>query len=267
MNYKLIKEKIFSIIPEEPLVGIILGSGLGLFTSLIKEKISIPYSSIPDFPQTSTTGHAGEWVFGYVNQKPIIVANGRFHYYEGFSLDQVTSTVSTIFELGCNNLIITNAAGCLNLKWNIGEFMLIKGYLDYTFRNGSELSEIRLFNKIKLQENIIKIIKENEIKLHEGIYAWTLGPSYETHAEIQDLISNGISAVGMSTVPEVLVANHCGIPVVAISVITNLAAGMNKTKLSHHETLTNASLAEKNIISLLKTFIETVLFHDSTRNN
>ena len=99
----------------------------------MEKRISIPYSSISNFPQTSTTGHAGEWVFGYVNQKPIIVANGRFHYYEGFSLNQVTSTVSTIFELGCNNLIITNAAGCLNLKWNIGEFMLIKGYLDYTF--------------------------------------------------------------------------------------------------------------------------------------
>ena len=113
MNYKLIKEKIFSIIPEKPAVGIILGSGLGLFTSMMEKRISIPYSSISNFPQTSTTGHAGEWVFGYVNQKPIIVANGRFHYYEGFSLNQVTSTVSTIFELGCNNLIITNAAGCL----------------------------------------------------------------------------------------------------------------------------------------------------------
>ena len=258
MNYKLIKEKIFSIIPEKPAVGIILGSGLGLFTSMMEKRISIPYSSISNFPQTSTTGHAGEWVFGYVNQKPIIVANGRFHYYEGFSLNQVTSTVSTIFELGCNNLIITNAAGCLNLKWNIGEFMLIKGYLDYTFRNSSELSEIKLFNRIKLQKNIIKTIKENDIKLHEGIYAWTLGPSYETHAEIQDLISNGISAVGMSTVPELMMAEKLKMNIIGISCLTNYGAGLLKKPLTHKEILNVTNASKNNFLFIMNEILKTI---------
>ena len=258
MNYKLIKEKIFSIIPEKPAVGIILGSGLGLFTSMMEKRISIPYSSISNFPQTSTTGHAGEWVFGYVNQKPIIVANGRFHYYEGFSLNQVTSTVSTIFELGCNNLIITNAAGCLNLKWNIGEFMLIKGYLDYTFRNSSELSEIKLFNRIKLQKNIIKTIKENDIKLHEGIYAWTLGPSYETHAEIQDLILKKISAVGMSTVPELIMAKKLGMSIIGISCLTNYGAGLLKKPLTHKEILDVTSDSKNKFLLIMKEILKII---------
>ena len=237
MNYKLIKEKICTIIPERPIVGIILGSGLDVFTSIIKEKIIISYSSFSDFPQTSTKGHVGEWVFGYVNQKPIMVANGRFHYYEGFSLEQVTSTVSIIHELGCNNLIITNAAGCLNLKWNIGDFMLIKGYLDYTFRNNSELSKIKSCENTNLHGKIIKKLEGKGISINEGYYAWTLGPSYETHAEIQDLISNNISAVGMSTVPELMKADKLGMNVMGVSCLTNYGAGLLKKPLTHEEIL------------------------------
>ena len=237
MDYKLIKEKIFSIIPKKPVVGIILGSGLGSFVSIIKEKIKISYSTIPDFPQTSTKGHTGEWIFGYVNQIPIIVANGRFHYYEGYSLDQVTSTVSVINELGCKNLIITNAAGCLNLEWNIGDFMLIKGYLDYTFINDSKLSDMKLFYNSKLYEKIIKSLKTEKININKGYYAWTLGPSYETYAEIKDLISNKINAVGMSTVPELMKANKLGMNIIGISCLTNYGAGLLEEPLTHEEIL------------------------------
>tara|TARA_Y100000590_G_scaffold205258_1_gene232777 strand:- start:2703 stop:3479 length:777 start_codon:yes stop_codon:yes gene_type:complete len=252
MNHKSIKEKIYTIIPETPIVGIILGSGLGAFTSIIKEKKVISYSSLPDFPQTSTKGHSGEWVFGYINHIPIIVANGRFHYYEGFSLEEVASTVSTIHALGCDNLIITNAAGCLNLKWNIGEFMLIKGYLDYTFRNNSELSKVKSFANLETYGNIINKLEEKGINVNIGNYAWTLGPSYETYAEIKDLIINNISAVGMSTVPELMKADKLGMNIMGVSCLTNYGAGLLKKTLTHKEILQVTRKSKNNFLLIIK---------------
>ncbi len=258
MNYKSIKEKISTIIPETPIVGIILGSGLGAFTSIIKEKKVISYSSLPDFPQTSTKGHSGEWVFGYINHKPIMIANGRFHYYEGFSLEEVTSTVSTIHTLGCNNLIITNAAGCLNLKWDIGEFMLIKGYLDYTFRNNSESLKIKSFANLEIYGKIINKLEEKGININIGNYAWTLGPSYETHAEIKDLILNNISAVGMSTVPELMKADKLGMNIMGLSCLTNYGAGLLKKPLTHKEILQVTKESKNNFLLIIKEMLNSL---------
>ena len=218
--------------------------------------IHIPYSDIPNHPQTSIKGHAGEWIFGYINEHPIIFASGRFHYYEGFSLEEVTTTVSIIHALGCQNLFITNAAGCLNLKWNLGDFMLINGYIDYTFRRNSNIPEITLIDNIFLYDKVIKILKKSNIKIMKGIYAWTLGPSYETPSEIQDIILLGGDAVGMSTVPELMLAKELKMNVIGISCLTNYGAGLLNEKLTHEAIINITKKTKQKFIMLIKKLVQ-----------
>ena len=243
---------IFDRLPEPPLYALILGSGLGQFTAKLQESIQIPYTDIPNYPLSSVAGHAGEWIFGYMNEKPIICASGRFHYYEGLSLDEVSLPVSIIHLLGCQILFITNAAGCLNIEWELGELMLIRGYLDYTFRENSDPPEIVPFDRNTINHNIIKCdASDLGILLKEGIYTWTLGPSYETPAEIQDIISLGGNAVGMSTVPEIMKAEELGLEVIGISCLTNYGAGLYDDILSHENILNITKNVHENIFRLL----------------
>ena len=229
---------ILSKLPEPPHSAAILGSGLGQFTDKLQKPIQIPYADIPHYPRSSVSGHAGEWIFGYINKKPIICASGRFHYYEGFSMEEVTLPVSVINLLGCKRLIITNAAGCLKKEWKLGDFMLIKGYLDYTFRENSDPPDIVSFDRdTKNQNEIIALAADLNILLREGIYTWALGPSYETSAEIQDIISLGGHAVGMSTVPEMIKAEELGMEVVGISCLTNYGSGLDGNILSHADVI------------------------------
>ena len=224
--------------PEPPGSAIILGSGLGKIVDSMKKTISIPYADILNYPHSTVSGHAGKWFFGYINNKPIICASGRFHYYEGFSIEEITLPVSVIHSLGCHSLIITNSAGCLKNKWEIGDLMLITGYLDYTFRGNSDPPLIVSFDKNTEQlKRVRETASDTGILLKEGIYTLALGPSYETPAEIQDIISLGGDAVGMSTVPEIMKAKELGLEAIGISCLTNYGAGIEGSILSHEDVL------------------------------
>ena len=225
-------------LPELPHSAVILGSGLGEFTTKLQDPIQIQYADIPHYPSSSVSGHMEEWVFGYIDEKPIICASGRFHYYEGFSMEEITLPVSVANSLGCRLLIITNAAGCLKKEWDLGNLMLMMGYIDYTFRENSDPPNIVSFNRdTKNQKRIREIASDLDILLKEGIYTWALGPSYETPAEIQDIISLGGDAVGMSTVPEIMKAKELGLEAIGISCLTNYGAGIEGSILSHEDVL------------------------------
>ena len=251
MKLNFISSHILNKIPEPPQTSVILGSGLGNFVDSLEKPIFIPYSEIPDYPCSTVSGHEGEWVFGYIHSKPILCASGRFHLYEGFNLDEVTLPVSVIHSLGCQTVIITNAAGCLKQDWQIGNFMLISGYLDYTFLNGSDPSTVVLFKEEQINQNIKVMAAKLGISLREGIYTGVLGPSFETPAEIQDIISLGGNAVGMSTLHEIIKANGLGLKVVGISCLTNYGAGMRGSVLSHEDVLENSSHVSEDFSKLL----------------
>ena len=252
MNLKNITKFLIKILPEQPKSAVILGSGLGNFVDFLENSITIPYADIPDFPLSTVAGHAGEWVFGYCRGKPIICAKGRFHYYEGLSMDNVALPVTVIHQLGCKSIFITNAAGCLNKNWELGDFMLIKGYLDYTFRGNSNPPSISSINTSpELLLKVKKTASELGILLREGIYTWTLGPSYETPAEIKDIIKLGGNAVGMSTVPEIMKANELGLNLIGISCLTNYGAGLVNAPLSHEDVLENSKRFQKEFSKLL----------------
>ena len=252
MNLESITSHIIQKLPEFPQTALILGSGLGTFINSMEKTVCIPYSDIPQYPRSTVSGHSGEWVFGYINNKPLICASGRFHYYEGLSMEEVTLPVSIVHSLGCESLIITNAAGCLNKQWHIGDFMLIKGYLDYTFREKPRTHKIILFEKdVNKRNKILKIASDQAVVLREGIYTWTLGPSYETPAEIQDIISLGGDAVGMSTVPEMMKAQELKLDIIGISCLTNYGAGMEGAKLSHEDVLKTSSRVNKEFSRLV----------------
>ena len=256
MNLQFIISHIMNKLPEPPQTAVILGSGLGTFVDCMEEKICIPYTNIPQYPVSTVSGHTGEWVFGYINNKPVICANGRFHYYEGYSMEELTLPISVIDSYGCELIIITNAAGCLNEEWQVGDLMLISGYLDYTFRENSNFPEIVLFEKdVKKRMEIQAIASGIDIVLREGIYTWSLGPSYETPAEIQDIISLGGNAAGMSTVPEMMKAQELELDFIGISCLTNYGAGMKGTKLSHKDVLKASGDLSNNISKLLSGII------------
>ena len=256
MNYNKISDIILKKIPEKPVTGIIFGSGLGVGISALKVIIRIPYIDIPSHPHSSARGHTGEWVFGYIDGQPIICANGRFHYYEGISLEETIATVLIIHSLGCKKLIITNAAGSLNSKWELGDFMFIEGYIDYSFLTNTEIPQIKklkkrnhLFNKIK------KITTNLQINLRKGIYTWTLGPSYETYSEIQDIISLGGNAVGMSTAPELKKALELDMDVIGLSCLTNYGAGIIDLSINHNQIMEITNQAQSKFSRLIKNII------------
>ena len=252
MNINTIYDHIIDKLPEKPQTAVILGSGLGKFVASMEDRVAISYADIPDYPQSTVSGHAGEWVFGYIKGKPIICASGRFHYYEGFSMEEITLPISAIHALGCRQIIITNAAGCLIKDWKIGDLMLISGYLDYTF--SLKKGEPEIIN-IEMGDEKLSQIRTGASKLglqlREGIYSWSLGPSYETPAEIQDIISLGGNAAGMSTVPEMMKAHELGLIIVGISCLTNYGAGMDGATLSHADVLETSDLVSMEFSKLL----------------
>jgi len=256
MNINTIYDHIIDKLPEKPQTAVILGSGLGKFVSSMDGRTTIPYADISYYPRSTVSGHAGEWVFGYIKDKPIICASGRFHYYEGFSMEEITLPVSVIHALGCRQIIITNAAGCLKKDWQIGDLMLIRGYLDYTFslkKNKPEIVNIEMSDK-KLNQ-IRRVASELGLQLREGIYTWSLGPSYETPAEIQDIISLGGNAAGMSTVPEMMKAQELGLEIVGVSCLTNYGAGMDGATLSHSDVLETSHRANAVFSSLISEIV------------
>ncbi len=262
---------------DSPDVAVILGSGLTNFFDDQDIIESVSYEELEDFPQPTVKGHAGKLVLGKINNLNVVCMYGRSHIYEGHNPQSLAAPIRVLKDIGSKLLIVTNAAGSLDENMPAGSLMAIKDHINWSGFNpliganaesyGPRFHDMSDGYHKFYREQLIDIAKKMNQKLYEGIYCMYSGPNFETPAEINALKVIGGNAVGMSTVPEVLVANHCSLPVIGISVITNLAAGMNKTKLSHQETLENASLAENNVLNLIKQFIREVQFDDSSRNN
>lgn len=257
-----IKEKIGDLNPK---IAIVLGSGLGGLAKEIENKVIINYKDIPNFPVSTVEGHAGELIIGNLNGVEVIAMNGRFHYYEGYEVAHTVYPIRVFSLLGIENIILTNAAGGINTDIEQGSLMIINDHLGFfaesVLRGKNEdkfgvrfpdMSEV--YNR-ELIEKLKPIMLEKMDRCYEGVYAYMKGPCYETPAEIRALRTLGADAVGMSTVPEAIVARHCGIKVVAISCVTNMAAGIAKRELSHEEVKETAKKVETSFIEIIKEFV------------
>ncbi|MFC7441040.1 purine-nucleoside phosphorylase [Laceyella putida] len=245
-----------------PRIGLILGSGLGILADEIEDARHIPYQDIPHFPVSTVEGHAGELIIGDLEGTPVLVMAGRFHLYEGHDAAKVSFPIRVMKELGIDYLLVTNAAGGINESYEAGNLMLIKDHINMMFRNpligpndpdlGVRFPDMSNAYDVELRELAHRVAKEQGVQLKEGVYAAVLGPSYETPAEIRMLRTLGGDAVGMSTVPEVIVARHAGIRVLGISCITNMAAGILPQPLSHDEVMETANQVKGMFIRLVK---------------
>ena len=257
-----IKEKLGGRTPE---IAITLGSGLGDLADQLVDAINIPYGEIPHFPVSTVAGHKGQFVVGKLGGREVLCMQGRFHYYEGYDLKQVTLPVRVMKLLGIGTLIVTNAAGGINTGFRPGNLMLIEDHLNLTGENpliGENPSEFgeRFFDMTVAYDREYRTLAEQlaaemNIPLQKGVYAWLTGPNYETPAEIRYLRTIGADAVGMSTVPEVLVARHSGLRVCGISCITNLAAGMGEGLLSHEEVKETADRVKVDFMRLVTALV------------
>ena len=252
----------------KPKIAIILGTGLGRLAEDIKEKDIIPYSEIPNFPVSTVQSHSGNLVLGKLGNKEVVAMQGRFHYYEGYNLKEVTFPVRVMRKLGADIIITSNAAGGMNRFFKRGDLMLITDHINLFGDNPligpndeelgprfPDMSEAYSQNLIELAK---KVALKEKIRLQEGVYAGLTGPTLETPAEYRFLISIGADAVGMSTVPEVIVANHMEMKVLGISCITDLAIGGVIVKTSVEEILKAASDAEPIMTKLIKKVIEKI---------
>ncbi|CAA7602089.1 purine-nucleoside phosphorylase [Acididesulfobacillus acetoxydans] len=259
------KEFVRRKISQVPELGIILGSGLGPLAEVVENRTEIPYREIPNFPVSTVEGHAGQAVFGRLQGKEVVVMQGRFHYYEGYSMREVTLPVRVMQVLGVKGLIVTNAAGGINAAYKPGDLVLIKDHINLLGDNplrGANLDDLGLrFPDLsegydrEWRKKALQVAGETGVRLEEGVYAAMLGPSYETPAEIRFLRTIGADLVGMSTVPEVIAANHGGMRVLGISCVTNMAAGVLPQKLSHLEVMETAERIEKEFVSLVQKII------------
>lgn len=257
-------EYIRSRMPEIPDTCLVLGSGLGPLTDLVEPIHSISYSDIPNFPTSTAPGHDGILLLAKLSGRLTFIMKGRFHFYEGYSTQEATIYVRVMSKLGVKNLIMTNAAGGIKKSMNPSELMVITDHIslfcDSPLR-GANLDEfgVRFPDQThvydqRFQEMIHEAAEELGITLHDGVYAYTRGPQYETPAEIRALSLLGADAVGMSTVAEAIVASHCGMRVLAVSCITNFAAGISGQPLSEEEVIRNANASSKNNIALMENF-------------
>jgi len=251
----------------KPEVGIILGTGLGSqFVKEIKNPIIINYNSIPHFPISTVEFHKGRLIYGDLKGKKVLAMQGRFHYYEGYSMQQITLPVRVMKFLGIRHLLISNAAGSMNLKWKKGELMLIDDHINFQPDNplrgenfeilGSRFPDMSQPYSKKMNKMLVDIAKKNKINLNKGVYAAVIGPQLETRAEYRFLRMAGADAVGMSTVPEVLVANHMGLPCCAISVLTDDCDPDNLKPVSIDEIIKVANAAEPKVTKLYVQLIQ-----------
>ncbi|QAT40072.1 purine-nucleoside phosphorylase [Clostridium sp. JN-9] len=259
------KEYILSVDNRNVDAAIILGTGLGSIVNDIENKITIKYKDIPNFPVSTVKGHAGELILGDLNGKRVLVLNGRFHYYEGYKMEKVTFAVRVIKSLGINNLIVSNAAGGMNPKFSAGDLMIITDHLNLIGTNpliGKNYEELgprfpdmsNAYDK-SLVELAEKSADKLNIEIKKGVYASVSGPNYETPAELRMLRLIGGDAVGMSTVPEVIVANHMSMKVLGISCITDMAIADNLEPLDHKKVMETANKAMDKFVALVKEII------------
>lgn len=253
---------------KKPKVGLILGSGLGILADEIKEPVKIPYDTIPDFPVSTVEGHAGQLVFGLLNDVEVVAMQGRFHYYEGYSFEKVTFPVRVMKQLGVESLIVTNAAGGINEDFEPGDLMLLTDHINNMGSNpligkndanlGPRFPDMSEAYSRVLRQNAKQIAAELGIPVKEGVYVGNTGPSYETPAEVKMLRILGGDAVGMSTVPEVIVARHAGLQVLGISCISNMAAGILDQPLSHDEVIETTEKVKSNFLKYVKAIVATL---------
>ena len=253
------------ISPLRPKLAIVLGSGFHHVLAELRVAATIPYAKIPGFPKPTVSGHAGELYFGHLGQTPVLVLSGRAHFYEGHDMERVTFAVRTLAAFGVTDLLLTNAAGGINKKFRAGDFMVLTDHVNFMGANplrGPHQKNLPRFVDLteaydkKLRELLFQAGKISRLKLQRGVYLAVSGPSYETPAEIRAFATLGADAVGMSTVPEAIVARQCGLNVAAVSCITNLAAGISKEHLSHAEVLETAERVKKSGAALIKNFAE-----------
>ena len=253
---------------QKPTVAIILGSGLGELADEVENKIEINYTDIPNFHKTTVLGHAGRVVYGQIKNVNVIVFQGRFHAYEGHPIEDVVLPIRVIAKLGCRDVIITNASGGINTNYSPGELVCITDHINMTGMNpligtndeedGPRFPDMTEAYSRSLLETVNKAAEIEDIKLASGVYAGLLGPTYETPAEIKMLSVLGADLVGMSTVPEVIAANHIGLNVLAVSCVTNMAAGISKEKLSHEDVKVVAHKAIKKFKTLILKTVELI---------
>ncbi|MCD6347116.1 MAG: purine-nucleoside phosphorylase [Bacteroidales bacterium] len=251
-----------------PTTGIILGTGLGSLIDEIKITKKIQYKDIPHFPLSTVEGHSGNLIMGKLNNHRVVVMQGRFHYYEGYDMKEVTFPVRVLKGLGIQNLLISNAAGGVNPDFSIGDLMTITDHINLFPENplrgenyeslGLRFPDMSEPYDLKMIERASSIAERLGIKLHKGVYVGNQGPSFETPAEYTFYRKIGGSAVGMSTVPEVIVARHMELPVFAISVITNVATPGNFKKNSHLDVQKAAQKAQNNLVALFKELLSSL---------
>lgn len=264
-NIDAAAEYILTKIPRRPRIGLVLGSGLGDFADTLTNAIRIPFAEIPGFPQPTVEGHAGALVFGKKSGRYIAVLQGRTHYYEGLSQRQITMPIRVLAAIGVRTVVLTNAAGGINKTYQPGDLMLICDHINLSGSNpligpnldafGPRFPDVSDLYTAELRQDIKELAAFLGLRLREGVYLMTSGPNYETPAEIRMMRTLGADAVGMSTVPEALVAAHCGMNVVGISCITNMAAGVLPQKLDHSEVIETAAKVHDTFHELLSNMI------------
>ena len=250
---------------QTPRLALVLGSGLGELVNLLENKTQIPYEAIPGFVLSTAPGHAGRLVFGELRGVSCVCMCGRFHYYEGYSPEEVVRPVRLFKELGAEALLLTNAAGGIHTDFLPGDLMLIEDHINLSGMNplrgknmesfGPRFPDMSQAYSPGYRKHMEDAARTTGILLRHGVYAMMAGPSFETPAEIRMLRAMGADAVGMSTVPEVITANHCGLPVVGVSCITNKAAGMSKQPLSHQEVLETGERIKGKFMTLIDHFV------------
>jgi purine-nucleoside phosphorylase len=271
MNINIVNESVSYIrtrIRVKPELGIILGSGLGAIADNVKERQIIKYCDVPNLPTSTVKGHAGQFVFGNINGKNVLLMQGRFHYYEGNKMEDLSLPIYIMKQLGIEKVVITNAAGGVNVNFKPGDLMLIKDHINFAFNNPLiGRNDDNLCNRFPdmstvYDKDMLKIAKECseqlKINVQEGTYLMMTGPSYETPAEIRMVRIFGGDAVGMSTVPEVIAAAHCGMKVLGISCITNMASGILDQPLSHKEVMETSEMVKDKFIAFLNEIIKRI---------
>ncbi len=250
---------------QQPVLGLILGSGLGAYAESFLNRTVIPFSDLPHFPSTSVLGHSGNMIIGSAEGVPSVALQGRVHLYEGYSIAEVAFPARVLGSLGIRQLIVTNAAGGINVSFQPGDLMLITDHINLMGANplvgrnldelGPRFPDMSEAYDVAMREVALEIARQKKITLRQGVYIGLRGPSYETPAEIRMCRTLGADAVGMSTIPEVIIASHMGIRVLGISCITNMAAGILPQKLTHKEVLGTTEKARGNFQSLLQGII------------
>ncbi len=261
---KFITEKLNSI----PKIGLILGSGLGVLAEEIVNPIKIPYHEIPEFPVSTVEGHAGQLVIGELDGVQVVAMQGRFHFYEGYSLHKVTFPVRVMKEIGVETVIVTNAAGGVNTDFKPGDLMLISDHINNMSQNpligpndsdlGVRFPDMSAAYCPTLRKKSKDVADRLGLDIKEGVYFGNTGPSYETPAEIKMIRKLGGDAVGMSTVPEVIIARHAGLKVIGISCISNMAAGILDQPLTHDEVIETTDMAKSSFLGLVKGIVKEI---------